>query len=188
MPARYDQSLVADLSKAFPTGTEWGKLNCCDVIVSNDHYLRANWSCMNNLHEKGGVYAFLLPVSWFSSPRIIKLHAPHTHTSPIDFEFKIFPLSGMEYGVAYVGRTTDLKRRLRFHLSRGKKKDGGQVKFGVMNCGLFQQQDDALQKLREHARIIYTILSGRDHCANRDVLEISLCARFAPPFNIKSER
>jgi hypothetical protein len=92
------------------------------------------------------------------------------------------------YGVVYVGRTTALLERWRGHLSRGERKDGGQVKFGLVDCGLYNDTDTALRALRTHARILYVVLPGPANCANRDVLEMSLCARFAPPFNIKSER
>jgi hypothetical protein len=40
----------------------------------------------------------------------------------------------------------------------------------------------------EHAVIVYRELSGDVNVANRDILELSLVAGFAPPFNIKSER
>jgi hypothetical protein len=113
-----------------------------------------------------------------------------THTEKIPFEFTVAPVLGLDgWGVVYVGRTTNLQRRIKLHLSRGKPKDGGQVKFGLINCGLFEgDMDAALCAMREKSRVIYTSLPGRDNCANRDILEMSLCARLAPPFNIKSER
>jgi len=188
MPARYDKNLVASLASSFPIGSEWRTILCRDVIVSNDQYLRASWDVLNHLHQRAGVYAFLLPAEWFTPPRSILLHAPHTHDGPIEFEFSVSALPDSTHGVVYAGKTTDLKRRSRLHLSRGETKDGGQVKFGVLNSNLFSSEDDALRAVREHGRIIYTELSGSDHVVNRDVLEIILCARFAPPFNIKSER
>jgi hypothetical protein len=39
-----------------------------------------------------------------------------------------------------------------------------------------------------HAVIVYRELSGDVNVANRDLLELSLLAELAPPFNIKSER
>lgn len=188
MPARYDKNLVSALANSFPHGSEWKTINCRDVIVSNDQYLWADWSVMNHLSQRAGVYAFLLPAVWFSPPRTIQLHAPHTHDSPIDFEFSVFPVPACEHGVLYAGKTTDLKRRVRLHLSRGKVKDGGQVKFGLMKCGLYRLEDDALRAMRGHGRIVYTELAGRDHAVNRDVLELTICALCASPFNIKSER
>ena len=40
----------------------------------------------------------------------------------------------------------------------------------------------------DHATIAFRILNGIEHAANRDIIEISLCAKFMSPFNIKSER
>jgi len=57
----------------------------------------------------------------------------------------------------------------------------------VGDCGLYEDADAALHALRAHARILYVVLPGPANCANRDVLEMSLCVRLAPPFNIKSE-
>jgi hypothetical protein len=72
-------------------------------------------------------------------------------------------------------------------LSHGERKDGGQVKYGLKDCGVEPDIEMALRRLREQAKIVYLVLSGPDECANRDILELSLCARFGPPFNIKSE-
>jgi len=134
----------------------------------------------------GGVYAILLPSAWFSAPRIVHLHGPKR--IPIPFEFTVPDLTGDGYGLVYVGRTTNLCQRWTGHLGKGKRKDGGQVKFGLVDCGLHPDEATALQALRKHARIVYTVLDAQEKCADRDLLEMSLCARFAPPFNIKSER
>jgi hypothetical protein len=48
------------------------------------------------------------------------------------------------YGVVYVGRTADLRQRWRGHLTKGKRKDGGQVKHGITDCGLEPDEESAL--------------------------------------------
>ncbi|MFH1497355.1 MAG: hypothetical protein ABII82_05960 [Verrucomicrobiota bacterium] len=190
MPAKLDRPLIDHLASSFPLGQSWQTWTCAEVIRGASTALAAHWAPVDTLGNDGGVYAFALPSQWFQETRTIQLHAPHTHTEKIPFEFTVPPVSGLDgLGVVYVGRTTNLKRRIRLHLSRGKPKDGGQVKFGLINCGLFEgNTDTALCAMREKGRVIYTSLPGRDHCANRDILELSLCARLAPPFNIKSER
>jgi hypothetical protein len=119
----------------------------------------------------------------------ISLHAPHSRAGvPIQFEFSLSKLTDDGYAVLYVGRSSNLSQRWRGHLTPGEPKDGGQVKYGLLNCGAFTTADAALRFLRQEGRIVYTVLDGPDHCANRDILEGSLCAQYAPPFNIKSER
>lgn len=88
----------------------------------------------------------------------------------------------------YIGRTSNLSQRWRGHFTPGKRKDGGQVKYGLIDSEVEPDIHSALRALRENARIVYPVLPGPENCANRDVLEVSLIARFGPPFNIKSER
>jgi hypothetical protein len=57
-----------------------------------------------------------------------------------------------------------------------------------MDCKLIAGQRRALAYLRENGRVVYHVLNGPENCANRDIVELTLCARFKPPFNIKSER
>jgi hypothetical protein len=141
---------------------------------------------LKHLKDIGGVYATLLPTSWFFPSRGLHLHGPKKCIIPFEFTVRK-PMKG--YGVVYVGRTANLRQRFQGHLTKGERKDGGQVKHGLMDCGLYPDDEDgALRALREHGRIIYVELSGPEYCANRDILEMSLCARFGPPFNIKSER
>jgi hypothetical protein len=187
MPTTLDLPLVRRLAETFPLDG-WLSMESRTFVANRGDRIFSDWSGINHLTKQGGVYAILLPCEWFTPSRIIPLHAPHTHeTSTIDYEFTLPPLGDSGYGVAYVGRTSNLAQRWRGHFSRGERKDGGQVKYGLFDCGIHLEIDLALHSLRNHARLIYTVLPGAANCANRDILEMSLCARFAPPFNIKSE-
>jgi hypothetical protein len=182
MPATLALSRVKRLADSFPNDG-WQMISTRDFVSPHG---QLDWRSTRHLKCVGGVYAILLPTAWFSVPRILHLHGPKGTSIP--FEFMVPDFTGDGYGVAYVGRTTNLCQRWSGHLCNGERKDGGQVKFGLVDCGLHADETTALQILREHARIVYTVLDGPEQCANRDLLELSLCARFAPAFNIKSER
>jgi hypothetical protein len=174
------------LAEAFP-GDPWQMIFTREFVADRGEQIWSDWSEAKHLEEVGGVYAVLLPAAWFSTPRTLLLHAPHSHQGEkIPFEFTVPELAD-GYGVVYVGRTANLLQRWQGHFRPGDRKDGGQVKFGLSDCGLHCDVAVALRALREHGRIIYTVLPGPEQCANRDILEVSLCARFAPAFNIKSE-
>jgi hypothetical protein len=187
--ATLNLDLVRRLTNSFPNDN-WQTFFTRDFFDSSNGQDISNWGLMKHLKGVGGVYAILLPTVLFSIPRILHLHAPqHSHGGKrIPFQFTLPDLSGEGYGVVYVGRTTNLCQRWRGHLTRGKRKDGGQVKYGLIDCEVEADIDAALRLLRKEAKIIYTVLPGPEECANRDILELSLCARFGPPFNIKSER
>jgi hypothetical protein len=189
MPATLDLNLVHRLAGSFPN-QDWRTIHAKVFIKddSNGRFL-SDWSTTKHLDGLGGVYVILLPHHWFSPLRTLHLHAPHKHEgNGIPFEFSVTDFTGDGYGIVYVGRTTNLRQRWRGHFCQGQRKDGGQVKYGMLDCGVAIDCTSALRDLRQHARIIYTVLTGPEQCANRDILELSLCARFAPPFNIKSER
>lgn len=188
MSARLDLALTKKLARSFPGGKDWKTIHARTFIADRGEILHSNWLSLSELRAIGGVYAVLVPVAWFDEIGTLLLHPPHRHCEEfITFEFTL-PVLADGYGVIYVGRTTDLGRRFRQHLTEGKRNHGGQVKYGLLDCQLQPDSRSALRALREHTRICYTILSGSDQCANRDVLEMALCARFGPPFNIKSER
>lgn len=189
MNARLDFPLVRCLVDSFP-GKGWQTIPANSFIKddSNGRFF-SDWSKTKDLGGIGGVYAILLPSDWFQPRRILHLHAPHKHEGVgIPFEFSVPAFTEDGYGIVYAGRTSNLRQRWRGHFCRGERKDGGQVKYGMLDCRVADDIDSALRELRQHARIIYTVLDGPKHCANRDLLEMSLCAKFAPPFNIKSER
>lgn len=188
MPATLNLDLVRRLTNSFPD-ENWQTVSTRDFFKSRNGKDFSNWGLMKHLEGVGGVYAILLPTVRFSRPRTLHLHAPHSLGGKrIPFQFTLSELTRDGYGVVYVGRTTNLCQRWRLHLTRGKRKNGGQVKYGLIDCEVEADIDAALRLLREQAKIIYTVLPGPEECANRDILELSLCARFGPPFNIKSER
>ncbi len=188
MPATLDLPLVQGLAHIFPN-RPWEAINSQVFIADRGKVLHSDWAPAAHLEGVGGVYAILLPTAWFTPQRTLHLHAPHRHQGvPIPFVFSLEDFTDDGYGVVYVGRTTNLRQRWRGHLTRGERNDGGQVKYGLVDCHIAPDTEAALQRLRARARIIYTPLPGAENCANRDVLEMALCARFGPPFNIKSER
>jgi hypothetical protein len=189
MTARLDLELVRTLAAAFPDGGAWREIETRTFVRDRGDAIFSDWRSTATLEGIGGVYAVLLPVAWFDEPLTLPLHGSHHHRGQrIQFQFSL-PTLRDGYGVVYVGRTGNLRQRWRGHLSKGDRKDGGQVKFGLLDCALHTDPLTALRALRQNGRIIYTtLLSGPENCANRDVLEMALCARFGPPFNIKAER
>lgn len=188
MSARLQLEMVHRLANSFPDG-DWRKIETRIFVADRGDQIHSNWQAGPDVDAVGGVYAILLPGAWFAELRTILLHAPHKHAGEkIPFEFTVQPVTPDGYGVVYVGRTSNLLQRWRGHFSRGERKDGGQVKFGLVDCGLHPDPDSALRALRANARILYVVLPGPANCANRDVLEMSLCARYAPPFNLTHAR
>jgi hypothetical protein len=190
MPATLNLDLVQRMSASFPVpGNFWKTFTTNLIVADRPGQSYSDWKPISHLKGVGGVYAILLPAAWFSLSRTIHLHAPHSHKGEtIPFEFTVEAITDDGFGIVYVGRTSNLFQRWRGHLTSGERKDGGQVKYGLVDCGLERDVEAALQKVRSHSVFIYAELSGPEHCANRDVLEMTLCARFGPPFNIKSER
>jgi hypothetical protein len=188
MNTKSDLPSIRALTASFP-GNDWETISTDTLFDEHGRLLTLNRSPIKHLVERGGVYAILLPADWFSPSRTLPLHAPQRYKGEmINFEFDLPTFTADGYGIIYVGRTMDLYKRIRQHLSHGERSAGGQVKYGLYDCGLYADPDAALHALRKHGRIVFTILSGSENCANRDLLEMSLCVRFAPPFNIKSER
>jgi len=90
--------------------------------------------------------------------------------------------------VVYVGKTTGLAKRFSDHLRGGGRSTANQVLCGLVDSECLPSIDEALRTTKRDATIIYCELPGDENTANRDLLEHRMCADFAPPFNIKSER
>jgi hypothetical protein len=139
------------------------------------------------VHKVGGNYAFLFPEANFAELREITLHGPGGLKIPFSFSLRGH-VSQEGLIVAYVGRASNLNQRLQWHFSGAKKNTAAQVQHGLVNSGICDSLESAIHFMLNHAVIAYRELPGVENTANRDLLELSLCAQFAPPFNIKSER
>ncbi|MGA3143859.1 MAG: hypothetical protein ABSF10_12685 [Verrucomicrobiota bacterium] len=178
--------LIRQVVDSFPNGGNW-KVFECRKVIREPNTLLATWKDLKPLEHTAGVYAILLPMMLFDRELTLPLHAPKGKPK-IKFSFKLKPLPGDRYGVVYVGRSTKFGQRWHAHLSLGERIASAQVKYGLMDCKLIAGQRRALAYLRENGRVVYHVLNGPENCANRDIVELTLCARFKPPFNIKSER
>jgi len=106
MPAQLDPLIIKDFVSSFPVGTSWIKLPCNQIGQS---------SLGKGI---GGVYAFLLPQSYFSSKRSIHLHGPKM--TQIQFDFSIPQAHYNNLAVVYFGRSTNLKQRFAAHFREGR--------------------------------------------------------------------
>jgi hypothetical protein len=182
MPARIESDVISGIVDSFPGGGNWRVLNCYDLFERNGRLIDG---ILHEFEGVGGVYAILLPPDLFQRPLTIHLHGPNGTRIPFEFSISL-PLQ-WNYAVVYVGRSSNLKQRWQAHFSKGDRIASAQVKYGLMDSGLFPDEEHALKFLRVYARIVYHELAGPDNCANRDVIEMTLLSLLRPPFNIKAE-
>ena len=183
--AKLDSALIEHFVNSFPADPEWTIL-LCSQIGQLTGAGKVRWNNIAHLKGVGGVYAFFLPASYFASTRTIHLHGPKK--SVIPFEFSIYPANREESVIVYIGRTSNLGQRLAAHLRYGERQASGQVKYGLIDSGVCKDQLSALAFIRQHGRVVFRILDKPEQTANRDIVELCLCARYHPPFNIKAER
>jgi hypothetical protein len=186
--AKLNPDLVHQLTNSFPNDS-WQTLYTRDLLKSRNGKESCNWRLIKHLEKVGGVYAILLPGVPFSTQGALHLNAPNGHGNKrIPFQSTLPDLKGETYTVVHVGRTTNLRERWRTLLTRIKGEDGTQAIAALIYCKVAADTEAALRLLRKEAKIVYTILSGPEECANREFLELSLGCRFGTPFNIKPER
>lgn len=183
--ARLNPSLFHKAAKSFPR-SPW-------QAVNPPHRRGTDWGL--GTHE-AGVYAFLFPKAEF--PTTLTIHLHRGQVTPkgdrhevVEFVFEPGSVRDLPAGLfaAYVGRTTDLRRRLRWHFSVSEQTTAAQVRKGLQDV-LNVSRHDTVEFMRRHATVVFLTdgLSGLENTANRDILELTLCARFGTPFNIKAER
>lgn len=180
--ARIDFDLIQTITEKFPDKGEWKKLKLQPTPRN-----RPDRQSLHDVREKGGNYAFLIPKSCFNGERKIELAGPKQQKIPFCFSaHNHHDINGDM--VVYVGKSTNLCKRFKSHFSGGKQTTTTQVRDGLKNSGICTGIEEAISLMFQQACIFYHVLHGVEHTANRDLLELSLCAKFAPPFNIKSER
>ena len=145
------------------------------------------WNEARNLiPREGGVYAFSFPCEKLKEEKYsITLDGPLK--SKIKFEFSIDDLPPIhdDHFILYVGKTTNLFKRLQLHLRDTKTTT--QVLHGMKK--IFNEKFDAVKEmLLSSGKFYYFSLDGEENCANRDLIELGLCVKYRSPINIKSER
>ncbi|MFA6545459.1 MAG: hypothetical protein WCS99_13655 [Limisphaerales bacterium] len=187
LESRLDFEIVRTIADEFPLGS-WQRINCSRLHTPTGLNPRAReWELLTHVHKKGGNYAFLFPAGHFAEEREILLDGPAQRKIPFRFSTQSHPaIEGLF--VAYVGKAANLNQRFQWHFSLAEKNTGAQVQFGLVKSGICTDRQSAVDFMLKHATIVYRELSGDEHAANRDVVELSLCAKLASPFNIKSER
>lgn len=182
-----DFTLIRDLVDEFPRGS-WKQLRCSDLRGNETRVTNTlNWSALADLRENGGNYAFLFPTTLFGEENVISLDGPGRKEIPFRFRARSHRVSESSF-VAYVGKTSNLKKRIQWHFSHAETSTAVQVQQGLVNAKVCKDRRDAVDYMIAHATIVYRVLAGDDQAANRDLLEMSLCAKYGVPFNIKSER
>ena len=167
---------------------------------------------INQVPKNPGVYCFLLPESKLPKERVLILHGrtsgKKNNRSQYQFEFsyRATPFTEGSDLVIYVGKASNLHGRFKSHLSVNPEATTNQVLRGLVGKAKADIDKDALEvaleHLREHGTIYYREHyhkdelitpdplhgAGKSLVADRDLLEIMLIARYAPPFNLKAER
>lgn len=172
--SRIDFELVRTIAGEFPGGS-WQRLDCASLHRPTELNPRAReWELLTHVHKKGGNYAFLFPAAHFAEEKQILLDGPAQRKIPFCSSTQSHSVSDGLF-VAYVWKAANLHQRF-------------QVQFGLVKSGICTDRQSAVDFMLKHATIVYRELSADEHTANRDLLELSLCAKFGSPFNIKSER
>lgn len=184
---RIDRNLVNSWTSEFPGGS-WQRVSGRDIHAPTSSRLNGrNWQAVEKVRKVGGNYVFLFPERFFSDEREIHLDGPSKRKIPFRFCVKTHSAQNGHVAV-YVGKASNLSQRFQWHFSLSERNTGAQVQSGLVKCGICKDRPEAVDFMLQHAVIFYREVPGDGHAANRDLLELSLCARFAPPFNIKSER
>lgn len=185
-PPRINFDLVQRTVREFP-GENWQTVHGSGLHMPTVQKPHArNWNLLQQVQKKGGNYAFLFPETFFAEEREIALDGPAKRKIPFCFSVQSHPASN-GLVVVYVGKATDLQQRIQLHFGLTQKSTTAQVQYGLVKSRICTDRESAVRFMLQHAVIVYRELSGDEHTANSDLLEMSLCARFAPPFNIKSE-
>ncbi len=125
----------------------------------------------------------------------------------IEFAYAAQKLEGTSQLILYAGKAANLRDRLKNHLNLREDSTTSQMLSGLASQAVHHGEERnvaaALAHLLAEATIYYYELGHAHECdrdpreddevgesltADRDLLEIKLIAKYAPPFNIKAER
>jgi hypothetical protein len=167
---------------------------------------------IDDITELAGVYCFTMPKASLPKKRSLILHGRTFGSRGSRSQLRVeFAYEAQQFGnhsglVLYVGKAARLRARIKGHLSTHPRATTNQVLRGLVAGSHAKASrislSNALTTLRAHGQVHFyehchpsesRDLRGLDEAgecfvAERDLLEIKLIARFAPPFNIKAER
>jgi hypothetical protein len=167
---------------------------------------------INDISEHAGVYCFTMPEFALPEERALILHGRTFGRKSTRAQLRVkYVYEARQFGdqndlVLYVGKASRLRARIKGHLSVNVRATTNQVLRGLIGGSHTSVSKAALGaaliRMRTHARVHFfehfhsnestdfRTLDKAGEClvAERDLLEIKLIAKFAPPFNIKAER
>jgi hypothetical protein len=180
--------------------------------VEGSMWRKASLADIGEIPGNPGVYCFVLPESALPIDRAVILHGrtfgPKGARRQLQIRFH-YTASAFTEGadmVIYVGKAVNLRGRLKAHLSVDIRATTNQVLRGLVGKPHTHITREALTKsrkhLKEHGVVYYYEHShaderndhhtrddvGETFVAERDLLELKLIAKYAPPFNLKAER
>lgn len=184
MKATIDNKLISRVVSSFPRKGDWASINLFH-LGSDEKSI--SWNKLSLPKGKGGVYAWSFPKKLLCRQMHISLHGPK-NSGNVEFHFSHNDLPALVDGrvVLYVGRATDLNKRLKQHL-RPSGRTSFQVGKGLFNCGLVPDRSQAKNFMLKHACFHYHFLPGLENAVNRDLIEAALYSKYRAPFNVKSE-
>jgi hypothetical protein len=189
-----------------------------DEIIASTERTNSEWrptslGTLEKLPNEAGVYCVVFPMTMLPEKRMVILHGRTSGKRgarwQLQFEFKYeaTPFRKGEGVVLYVGKASGLRTRLKGHLSVNANATTNQVLRGLTGQSSHQvgrgDLSEARKFLLERGRAFYYVHQhedevgpnpakdgqrGMSYVADRDLLEIKLIAKYAPPFNIKAER
>lgn len=188
-----------------------------DEIVASAGMKESKWRKsslrkIETIPQLPGVYCFVLPERDLPKERVLILHGrtfgskDKRRQLQIRFQYEAAAIAEDSGLVVYVGKAVNLRGRIKGHLSINPKATTNQVLRGLVGSPHTAVDSSALRESKMHL-IEHGIVHYFEHChadeakdhaaledvgeclvAERDLLELKLIARYAPPFNIKAER
>jgi hypothetical protein len=199
--ATLNLAAIAEAIASFGRPGGWQEIRCASCLAGDGNPDAPDWRTVSGkrIPKDDGLYAFLLPRAAFPAPFRFSLFAPRkkkakakkkSRKPTISFEVRVDELPEFRDGmfVAYVGRTTRLRKRLQEHFQRTKDSSCAQVRKAIKACLKTTSSKKAIKFMLANAQILYYPLPGKENVANRDIIEVALWAEFHTPFNVKSER
>jgi len=179
--AGLNRTLIDRCVTGFPSYPLWQKL-----LLRTTANGKISWTEHKHLAGVGGVYGFLLARKHIRSPKSIDL--PRSKGRAVRFRFAASDfacLAGDQF-VAYVGKSADLLSRFQQHLHKSERGMAIQVQRELVKSRICLSSP--IMFILRQASIVYAILPGDENAPNRDIIEVTLCGRYMPPFNIKAEK